>query len=135
MLTLNIQIFAGDEIWKYRIENERFADDIIVATRTVNGTNEDFVVLEPQDGGWNYKDLFEKPNTILSRFLIGKFTLQSKNNSKKIIENHSMHLAFDWVNAAKGHLKIDDLRSLPYQNEYEKFVLMHATLKTFAINN
>ena len=71
----------------------------------------------------------------MSKFLIGKFTLQSIEKNNRIITAHHMYLTFEWEFNAKGVLVPGSLRSFPYQNEHENFVLMRDTSKNSAINN
>jgi hypothetical protein len=118
LLILNINILAAAEVWHYRIENDRFNDDRIIATRTVKRNSEDFVVLEPENGYCSFKDFFQAPKTALSKFLIGKFTLQSRSDSSAVISSHFMCVTFDWINE-NGILVPSSLRSVPYQNEHK----------------
>lgn len=128
LLTFNSHLFAANEVWEYQIEGEGWRS-VVVATRTVNDMGEDFVVLEPKDGGWNYKDLFEKPDRHLSRYLIGKFTLQSVLDKNIIITDHNMFLRIDWKSDAGGVWVSWDLRSLPTENGHADFIAMRDALK------
>lgn len=118
LLILNINILAAAEVWHYRIENDRFNDDRIIATRKVNLNSEDFEVLEPENGYCSFRDFLEKPKRAVSKFLIGKFTLQSRSDSSAVILDHLMCVTFDWINK-NGILVSSSLRSVPYQNENE----------------